>query len=63
MRQLFVRWYYACEHFAALILRPLCVSIAFVSRFLYDQADQHALKVRPKRACCVRCTTGVSSLR
>ncbi len=60
---LFARWYYDRGDFAALILRPLCVSIAFVSRFLYDQADQHALKVRPRRACCVRCTTGASYLR
>ncbi len=58
---LFARWYYAREDFAALILRPLCVSIAFDSRFLYDQADQHALKVRPRCACCVHCTTWVSS--
>ncbi len=27
------------EDFAALIVRSLCVSIAFVSRFLYDLAD------------------------
>ncbi len=60
---LFVCWYYAREDFAALILRPLCVSIAFVSRFLYNQGDQHALKVQPRHACCVRCTTGASSLR
>ncbi len=35
------------EDFAALILRSLCVSIAFVSSFVYDQADQHELKVMP----------------
>ncbi len=59
---LFVRWYHTREDFAALILRPLCISIAFVSCFLYDQANQHGRKVWPRCACCVCCITGASWL-
>ncbi len=55
---LFARQYYAREDFAARILCPLCIPMTFVSRFLYNQGNQHALKVRPRRACCVCCTPG-----